>query len=80
MRAARLPCCHQAAPALIGAQAGKKTAPNVQPRSPFSIRCSGTKHATRLHFEVDRSMLWGRQFLNVFAFVDAPAPLAELIN
>ena len=30
--------------------------------------------------EVDQSMLWGRQFLNVFAFVDAPAPLAELVN
>ncbi|TPQ35651.1 phosphatidylinositol kinase, partial [Bradyrhizobium guangdongense] len=28
--------------------------------------------------QVDRNFLWGRQFLNPFAFVDAPAALAKL--
>jgi serine/threonine-protein kinase HipA len=30
--------------------------------------------------EVDRNFLWRRQFLNAFAFVDAPATLAELVG
>jgi serine/threonine-protein kinase HipA len=30
--------------------------------------------------EVDRNFMWRRQFLNAFAFVDAPAALAELVG
>jgi serine/threonine-protein kinase HipA len=30
--------------------------------------------------EVDRNFMWRRQFLNAFAFVDAPEPLAELAD
>jgi serine/threonine-protein kinase HipA len=30
--------------------------------------------------EVDRNFLWRRQFLNAFAFVDAPAALADLVG
>ena len=30
--------------------------------------------------EVDRNFLWRRQFLNAFAFIDAPAALAELVG
>jgi len=30
--------------------------------------------------EVDRNFMWRRQFLNAFAFVDAPAALTELMN
>ena len=30
--------------------------------------------------EVDRNLLWRRQFLNDFAFVDAPKALAELVH
>jgi serine/threonine-protein kinase HipA len=29
--------------------------------------------------EVDRNFMWGRQFLNPFAFVDAPAAIIELV-
>jgi serine/threonine-protein kinase HipA len=30
--------------------------------------------------EVDRNFLWGRQFLNPYAFVDAPHELTELVG
>jgi len=30
--------------------------------------------------EVDRNFMWGRQFLNAFAFVDAPKMLIELVD
>jgi serine/threonine-protein kinase HipA len=30
--------------------------------------------------EVDRNLMWGRQFLNPFAFVDAPAVITELVE
>jgi serine/threonine-protein kinase HipA len=30
--------------------------------------------------EVDRNFMWRRQFLNAFAFVDAPAALIKLVG
>jgi len=30
--------------------------------------------------EVDRNLMWRRQFLNPFAFVDAPAAITELVD
>ena len=30
--------------------------------------------------EVDRNFMWRRQFLNAFAFVDAPEALTELVD
>lgn len=30
--------------------------------------------------EVDRNLLWGRQFLNAFAFIDAPEALVKLVK
>jgi serine/threonine-protein kinase HipA len=29
---------------------------------------------------VDRNLMWRRQFLNPFAFVDAPAAITELVD
>jgi serine/threonine-protein kinase HipA len=30
--------------------------------------------------EVDRNFIWGRQFLNAYAFVDAPDALTKLVS
>lgn len=30
--------------------------------------------------EIDRNLLWGRQFLDAFAFIDAPEALVKLVK
>ncbi|MCP3475855.1 type II toxin-antitoxin system HipA family toxin [Bradyrhizobium sp. CCGUVB1N3] len=77
-RTSQISVCLEAAPLFL---LNKNDAVDLIARQIMTIKTSWNEVCDAASLtEVDRNFLWGRQFLNAFAFVDAPAVLTELSN
>ncbi len=77
-RASRIATCLSAAPQFLlsNDQASSIVRHQVQTiRDRWAAICSEAKLS-----DVDRNLLWRRQFLNAYAFTDAPPRLAKLLD
>ena len=77
-KASQLSLCIKAAPLFLlsGEQAVGLIANQVKTIKKFWREVCDAASLT----EVDRNLLWGRQFLNAYAFVDAPEEVTALVE
>jgi serine/threonine-protein kinase HipA len=77
-RASQIALCLKAAPLFLleAAEAAEIVTHQIKAIKKFWMEVCDEAALT----EVDRNFMWRRQFLNAFAFVDAPKAITELVD